>query len=486
MLTTQAAVFNPPGDTLRLNPPAKDDPVAAMLDSLDVMNFFRIQRTLSESHRGPIRSLPGDSVPTVNEAQLRNRLARLDAASPFPLVYHPDVKAYVEMYAVRKRGSVQRMLGLTELYFPMFEEKLARHKMPLELKYLAIIESALNPLAKSKAGASGLWQFMYGTGKLMGLEISSYVDERLDPEKATDAACRYLKYLHGLYNDWALAIAAYNCGPGNVNKAIRRSGGKTDYWEIRPYLPKETAGYVPAFIAANYVMHYHREHNLHPVKPKYYWYEVDSVVVRRKLTFQQVSMFLGLPVEDIRMLNPSFILDVIPASEKGYPLYLPKLILGDFMVNEPLIYAYFESPPKPLEPDTAMLNRGFKMVEHVASFGEKVPQVAEKYSVSVDSLVCWNDLATHSLFPGQQLRIYLETGSAALRQHTEQQRSSQVTPSSSRPSGSSGNAGYHTVRSGETLWGIAKKYGMSLDEIKRLNGLRSDKIAVGQKLKVKR
>jgi membrane-bound lytic murein transglycosylase D len=464
-----------PGDTLRLNPPQKDDPVAAMLDSLDVLNYFKLQRSLSENQRGTLRSLPSDSVPVVSEAILRQRMAKLDAASPFPLEYHPDVKAYIDMYAMRKRGSVQRMLGMAELYFPMFEEKLARHKMPLELKYLAIIESALNPIAKSKAGASGLWQFMFGTGKLMGLEINSYVDERLDPEKATDAACRYLKYLHKLYDDWALALAAYNCGPGNVNKAIRRAGGKKTYWELRPFLPRETAGYVPAFIAANYVMTYHKEHNLHAVKPKYHWYEVDSVMVKRKVSFLQVSTFLGMPMEDLRMLNPSYILDVIPASEKGHPLYLPKLLLGDFMTNEPQIYQFLQTPQEPLKSDTAMTSHGYKMLEHVVSHGEYISQIAMKYRVLPDSIMSWNQLKSQSLHAGQQLRVYVPVESTL--------SAPEVTP---RPQPSSSDIKYHTVRSGETLWAIAKKYGMGLEEIKRLNGLRSDRIAAGQKLKVKR
>ncbi len=464
-----------PGDTLRLNPPQKDDPVAAMLDSLDVLNYFKLQRSLSENQRGTLRSLPSDSVPVVSEVILRQRMAKLDAASPFPLEYHPDVKAYIDMYAMRKRGSVQRMLGMAELYFPMFEEKLARHKMPLELKYLAIIESALNPIAKSKAGASGLWQFMFGTGKLMGLEINSYVDERLDPEKATDAACRYLKYLHKLYDDWALALAAYNCGPGNVNKAIRRAGGKKSYWELRPFLPRETAGYVPAFIAANYVMTYHKEHNLHAVKPKYHWYEVDSVMVKRKVSFQQVSTFLGMPMEDLRMLNPSYILDVIPASEKGRPLYLPKLLLGDFITNEPQIYQFLQTPQEPLQADTAMTSHGYKMLEHVVSHGEYISQIAMKYRVLPDSIMSWNQLKSQSLHAGQQLRVYVPVESTL--------SAPEVTP---RPQPSSSDIKYHTVRSGETLWAIAKKYGMGLEEIKRLNGLRSDRIAAGQKLKVRR
>jgi len=461
--------------------PLKDDPFAARLDSLDVLNFFRVSASLSESRMPDLKKIPVDSVPRFSHDVYKTRLKKLDQASPFDMRYHEDVVSYIEMYAVRKRGSVSRMLGMAQLYFPLFEEALSRNKMPMELKYLAVIESALIPTARSKAGATGLWQFMYGTGKLMGLEINSYVDERCDPAKATEAACKYLKYLHKLYGDWALALAAYNCGPGNVNKAIRRSGGKSTYWELRPYLPRETSGYVPVFIAANYVFTYIKEHNLQALPPKYHWYEVDSVLIKKKLSFQQISGFLGIPVEEIRVLNPSYILDVIPENEKGHALYLPRKFLGEFMRNEGHLYNFLTDVVEVNKPeiDSAMAEQGLAPLTHTVLRGEGLQSIARKYEVNVDSLMAWNGLTEDWIGLGQHLVIYVAKSRVdSVKQATPER----VVPASSgTPSGS---VKYHTVRSGETLWAIAKKYGVSIDQIKRLNNMRSDNISVGQRLKI--
>ena len=218
-----------------------DDPIVAQLDSLAFLNLFEPSRNQGEVGRPKSFGFASDSVPVYSPQILAERIAKMDAASPFKLIYNEEVKAYIDMYSIRKRNQVSRMIGLSELYFPLFEETLAKYKMPLELKHLAIIESALNPAARSRVGAQGLWQFMYGTGKLFKLEVNSYIDERCDPIKSTEAACLYMKYLYSIYKDWSLVLAAYNSGPGNVNKAIRRSGGKTNYWDLRPFLPKETA-----------------------------------------------------------------------------------------------------------------------------------------------------------------------------------------------------------------------------------------------------
>jgi membrane-bound lytic murein transglycosylase D len=465
--------------------PIKDDPFAARLDSLDVLNFFRLTSALNESKVPDLKRIPTDSVPRFSHDEYRERLKRLDQNSPFDMRYHEDVVSYIEMYAVRKRGSVSRMLGMAQLYFPLFEETLARNKMPLELKYLAVIESALIPTARSKAGATGLWQFMYGTGKLMGLEITSYVDERCDPAKATEAACKYLKYLHKLYGDWALALAAYNCGPGNVNKAIRRSGGKSTYWELRPYLPRETSGYVPVFIAANYVFNHIKEHNIQPLPPKYHWYEVDSVLIKKKLTFNQISGFLGIPVEEIKVLNPSYILDIIPESDKGHALYLPKKFLGEFMRNEGHLYNFLTETVEISKPeaDSAMAVHGLKPLTHTVLRGEGLQSIAKKYGVSIDSLMAWNSLKEDWIGLGQNLVVYVDKNAAdSIKTRTAETSSPATAPTSS---GTSGTVKYHTVKSGETLWAIAKKYGVSIDEIKRLNNMRSDTISVGQRLKIK-
>ena len=290
----------------------QDDPIAAALDSLDKLNLFEKGYAHINYPKNPKYNFPKDSVPRYDDMVYESRLAKIDAASPFDLQYNSVVKGYIEMYTLRKRELVSRMMALSQFYFPMFEEQLDKYNLPLELKYLAICESALNPMAKSRAGAMGLWQFMYPTGKIYGLKVSSYVDDRCDPYKSTIAACEYFKYLYGLFGDWQMVLAAYNGGPGTVNRAIRRSGGKKTYWEIRPFLPKETQGYVPAFIAVNYVMSYTSEHNMYSAIPKKTFLTVDTVHVKKQISFTQISAILDIPVEELEYLNPSYRKDVIP------------------------------------------------------------------------------------------------------------------------------------------------------------------------------
>lgn len=470
-----------PGDSL--NMPAPDDPVLAMMDSLDVLHFFKNHNFTADRSKLNVYGYPKDSVPKFPDYVYRNRMQELDRKTPFELDFNPDVRAYIELYAVRRRGTASRMLGLAELYFPLFEEKLALNKMPLELKYLAIVESALNPTAKSRAGAMGLWQFMYGTGKHMGLEINSYIDERCDPEKSTLAACKYLNYLYKYYgNNWQLALAAYNAGPGNVNKAIRRSGGKKNYWELRPYLPRETAGYVPAFIAATYIMNYHKEHNIYPTKPNYFRYEIDSVYVRRQVSFAQINKVLPIAVEELRVLNPQYIQDIIPASHTGMPLYLPKNLIGDFITNEALLYRYLTEAERKISPDSALLAQGYGALYHEVARGEYLDLIASLYALPADSLKAWNQLEDPAVRLGQQLLVYLPTSDKRLEIQESMQQ--EAPPSNNSPA-SSGKAVYHTVRSGETLWAISKKYGVSMSHIKSLNKLRSDALNVGQRLKIK-
>ena len=247
------------------------------------------------------------------------------------LSYNKVVKNFIILYTEKRRELTKLIIGLSDYYFPIFEAELDKYDLPLELKYLPIIESALNPKARSRAGANGLWQFMYGTGKQMKLEISSFVDERRDPVKSTDAAMRYLKILYDQYGDWQLTIAAYNCGPGNVNRAIRRSGGKTNYWEIYYRLPRETRGYVPAFIAASYVMNYYKEHNLVPKMPEMPL-AADTVMVSDYLHFEQIANNLNIDIDELQALNPMYRTDVIPAKNtKPYPLVLPEEKIMEFV-----------------------------------------------------------------------------------------------------------------------------------------------------------
>ena len=462
----------------------KDDPILSQMDSLDVVNFFKRHTFTADVNKLNIYNYSKDSVPMFSDDVYRQRLQKLDKQSPFALDYNNDVRKYIELYAVKRRGTAQRMLGLAELYFPLFEEVLSKYNMPLELKYLAIVESALNPTIKSKAGAMGLWQFMYGTGKLYGLQINSYIDERCDPIKSTEAAARYLKYLYKYYNnDWQLALAAYNAGPGNVNKAIRRAGGQKSYWELRPYLPKETGGYVPAFIAVNYVMAHHKEHNIYPQKPKYFYYELDSIYIKQHLSFKQVSDYLKIPIEELRILNPAFIKDEIPETENGYPLFLPKNLIGDFIANQDLIMKKSEpviASETPVQKDTAttssnISNNSTSSNEQVYKVqkGDWLSNIAKKFNVSVQQIKDWNKLTSETLYVGQVLKI-------------QSSNSANVTVNfnnTAPPPKQTNSTKYHTIRSGDTLWGLAQKYNTSIDNLRKWNNLYSGKsIHVGMKI----
>jgi membrane-bound lytic murein transglycosylase D len=462
----------------------KDDPILSQMDSLDVVNFFKRHTFTADVNKLNIYNYAKDSVPMFSDDVYRQRLQKLDKQSPFALDYNNDVRKYIELYAVKRRGTAQRMLGLAELYFPLFEEVLSKYNMPLELKYLAIVESALNPTIKSKAGAMGLWQFMYGTGKLYGLQINSYIDERCDPIKSTEAAARYLKYLYKYYNnDWQLALAAYNAGPGNVNKAIRRAGGQKSYWELRPYLPKETGGYVPAFIAVNYVMAHHKEHNIYPQKPKYFYYELDSIYIKQHLSFKQVSDYLKIPIEELRILNPAFIKDEIPETENGYPLFLPKNLIGDFIANQDLIMKKSEpvvSIETPVKKDTVTTtttpsnNTGAaNEVVYKVQKGDWLSNIAKKFNVSVQQIKDWNKLSSETLYVGQILKI----------QSSNETNTTVNSTNTTSPPKQSGSTKYHTIRSGDTLWGLAQKYNTSIDNLRKWNNLYSGKsIHIGMKI----
>src|SRR6185312_4704195 len=332
-----AKAAGPGKDSLSKTMVLQDDPIAASLDSLSQLNFFEKGYDVINS---PNYHFSADSVPVYSEKEMEQRFAKLDAQTPFGLQYNSIVKEYIDLYAVRKKALTSRVLALGRLYFPMMEQILDRYKMPLELKYLAVVESALNPTACSRTGARGLWQFMYTTGKLYNLGVTSYVDERNDPYRETVAACEYLKFLYGMFGDWQLAIAAYNCGQGEISKAIRRSGGKTNFWAIRPYLPKETQGYVPAFIAVTYVMNYATSLNIYPSLINATYFDVDTVSVHQQLTFSQISSYLNVPMSTLTFLNPCYKLGVVPNSTEGnpYTICLPVSKAGTFVANESTIY----------------------------------------------------------------------------------------------------------------------------------------------------
>lgn len=342
-----------------------------------------------------------------------SRISRMPTIMEMP--YNEIVRKYIDLYTGRMRNRVSVMLSISNIYMPIFEEALDTYDLPHELKYLPVIESALNPSAVSRVGASGLWQFMIKTGKLYGLESNSLVDERRDPIKSTWAAVRYLKDLYGIYNDWNLVIAAYNCGPGNINKAIRRSGGKTDYWSIYPYLPKETRGYVPAFIAANYVMNYYYDHNICPpdtIIP----INTDTIHINQRLHFQQIAELCDINAEQIKSLNPQYKRDIIPGG-KTYTLCLPYEKLNAFIDMQDTIYTHraneLFSNRLTVAANTSRTatakgrtytSKDGVIYHHIAN-GESLSMIARKYQVSVNDLKKWNNLHDNNITAGKQLKI---------------------------------------------------------------------------------
>lgn len=467
----------------------QDDPVLAAIDSMMASGYFETLGFNDNVSELNTFGYPKDTVPLFDSITYHNRFEAINVKSPFSLVYNSYTKGYVNLYAKRRRRVTGRMLGLAPIYFPIFEENLDKHGLPLELKYLPIIESALNPKAKSRVGATGLWQFMYRTGKMFDLEATSYYDERSDIYKSTDAACRYLKSLFKMYNNWNMALAAYNCGPGNVNKAIRRSGGKTTYWEIRNYLPRETRGYVPAFIAVNYIMNYASEHNIYPIKPDVSCFQIDTVNVSDHLSFAQISEALDIPLEYIEYLNPAYKQSFIPKNTEANTLCLPSNKIGDFLTNEKKIYALKTEQDKkdsvafaqnkPITSSSAT-KRGNAVVYTVRS-GDVLGKIAQKYHCRVSQIKDWNNLYSDRLNIGQKLYIYAKPSYVA-----QNKKKAEVDKQKSKPV-YDGKYQYHVIRSGDNLWDIANKYdGVSVEQIKKLNKeVDTKRLKLGTKIRIK-
>ena len=479
------------GSMVAQNLTMTDNPVAAMLDSL--ANQKVLEKALAKPVYPKVNKYKyaQDSVPRFEDFVYESRLAKLDANSPFDLVYNPHVKGFIELYAVRKRELVSRMMGLSQLYYPMFEEVFDKHNIPLELKHLAVIESALNPNARSRCGATGLWQFMYPTGKMYGLNVNSYIDERSDVYKATEAAAEYLKSLYSMFGDWQMVLAAYNAGPGTISKAIRRSGGKKTYWEIRPFLPLETQAYVPAFIAANYVMNYPTEHNIYASSPRKTYFEVDTAVLKEPMTFNQISAALDISVEEIAYFNPQYRKSEIPAG--GNSLTLPKAKIGTFLSNEAEIYAAIKSQQSTASENAMAVKEVQKT--HTVRNGEKLSTIARKYGVTVADLKSWNYIGKKGVKAGKKLIVYVkqdvpQPAVATLKSDAPKEPQTNVastTPATEKQklADNSATPTYHQVKKGETLYGISKKYGISVDKLIEINGLKKNpQLLLGQKIKL--
>ena len=458
----------------------KDIDIAAKYDSLWMKELYE-SASLSDEMFEEVAQLDPTVVTeiTLNTDTLKMRLERLNQKTPFNVAYNPSLENVIKSFLVRKRGLIERMLTVSQFYFPMFEEQLDKHDIPLEMKYLAIVESALNPRAKSRVGATGLWQFMYGTGKMYKLDVSSYVDERSDPIKSTEAACKYLSKLYDLFDDWDLALAAYNSGPGNVNKAIRRSGGYKNYWNIRRNLPRETAGYVPAFLATMYLLEYADEHGIKAQKVDRTYFETDTIHVKSMITFNQISELVGVGVEELKVLNPSYKLNIIPYVEgKEYSLRLPKAAMGKFVANETAIYAHVGEQLKSKESPLPQLVKADDRIRYKVRSGDYLGKIAERYGVGVSQIKRWNGLRSNNLRVGQRLTIYS-------RKPVMSSKSTSKSPQTVASTANLPESKIHTVKSGDSLWTISKKYpGISIENLREWNGISGNNLKPGTKLKL--
>lgn len=490
-------------DTVEVSQVLRDSVPQSFLDKLNY--YYNTWYLSKQDSVGYVDSVyiaeNSKNIPVCSDSLYLLRLDSMQSAIPFS--FNDIVRNYIELYTVKRRFQVANMLGVAKYYFPIFEEALDAECMPLELRCLPVIESALNPRALSPVGACGLWQFMYSTGKMYKLEINSFVDERRDPYLATKAAVRYLNDLYSIYEDWILVIAAYNCGPGNVNKAIRRSGGKKNYWDIYYYLPRETRGYVPAFIAANYVFHYHKEHGIFPIEPTLPAM-CDSIMVEDALHFEQIAAKLDLSVEQLRDLNPQYRADVIPAGfGKCYALRMPYNHVHDFIDRQDSIFAcnrskYFNDNDRTADPASRIKVHahglgadGRVRLVYTVKSGDVPGAIAMKFNVRLADLKYWNNLNKRlTIRPGQKLVVYVPEKKAA-QYKSKAAFAGKVNNTVGAPKVETidGEFVLYTVKKGENLWTIAKKYpGISNRDIMKWNGLTDSDvrgIKPGQKLKIK-
>ena len=401
------------------------------------------------------------------------------------LPYNDIVKNYIILYSEKMPTKMAHMLGLCQYYMPIFDETFNKHDLPEELKAMAIIESAMNPLAVSRAGAKGMWQFMYATAKMYGLHIDSFVDERMDPFKSADAAARYLQDAYEIFGDWSLAIASYNCGAGNVNKAIRRSGGKRAFWDIWPYLPRETRGYVPAFVGALYAMTYYKEHGIKPEAIEMPAH-VDTFKINKQLHLKQVAELTGAPLEELKNLNPQYRHDIIPGNSREYILRLPYTYTNAFIEHEDSVYTHkYDEFFNPSTIKKIQDGADGERIVYVVKNGDYLGRIASRNRCTVAQIKRWNNLKSNNIRVGQRLVIYKGgNGPSTSSSSSSTSASNSTSSSTSTSSNSSTPTGTYTVKSGDTLSGIATRHGVTVNQLKQWNGLTSNNIKVGQKLKL--
>ena len=433
-------------------------------------------------------------IPTFSHNEYCKRLMKMNEYSLVPFDCHPAVIQAIQDFGERRRSTIRIALGRSKLYFELFETMLDKYDLPTELKYLSVIESMLLPKAKSRAGALGLWQFMYGTGKMFGLTENSFIDERLDPIKATDAACRYLKKLNDIYNDWNLALAAYNAGPGNVNKAIRRADGKTTYWEVRPFLPKETQDYVPRFMAFAYLMEHHHLHNIIPAEVSLTAFDVDTVCLTQGVQMQRIEALIGLSVSDIQYLNPVYKTSYIPQTNPPQCITLPLEKISLFIEYEQDIYKsneMFLNQANLMADSSSVTSSNTIVVEnkiryHKVRRGETLAAIAKKYGTTKSAILKINNRRSERLRIGETLKIdYVSVPNSSNQLDSLKmivQDSTKLLANVTNSDSLAPTPSRYQVKAGETLYAIAQMHKVTVEDIMRWNSLSSAKVYVGQVL----
>ncbi len=418
---------------------------------------------------------------------LKKQLEELDHLTPFQLSHNPTLERFIRVYLNDRRESISKLMDRASYYFPIFEEYLDKYDLPLEIKYLAVIESALKPNANSPSGAKGLWQFMLATGKQYDLQVNSYVDDRFDPIKSTEAACKYLSDLHKMFGDWDLALAAYNSGPGNVRKAIKRSGGKRNYWEIRQFLPQETRGYLPAFYATYYIFEYADTHHLKPTSSKLTYFEVDTIHVKKQLSFTRIQKNIPIKNELLKALNPQYKREIIPFSKsKKYVLTLPKNLIDIFIEKENSVYQ--------ITPNKLTYSKRIDITKknsYVVKTGDNLDKIAYKHHITLLQLKTWNGLQTNYLISGQRLVITNKKNVSGIKSNKKSSFNKNISQSLSKTKIEKTRIDInsfetYTVKKGDTLFNISKKYtNISILQIRNWNNIKDIKyLKPGTKLKI--
>lgn len=491
-------------DTIILKSEIYSEKITRDLDSL--VNSWYVKMALKDLNYKFENDSMGREYP---DSLYTDRLSKVNSIIKLP--YNSIIRNHIHVYTIKQRDKFSAVLGLMTYYFPMIEDIFDSYGIPVELKYMSVIESALNANAVSRVGATGLWQFMYSTGRMYGLTINSLVDERRDPVKATYAAAKYIRDLYSIYNDWILVIAAYNCGPGNVNKAIRRSGNKKDYWDIYYRLPRETRGYIPQYVAATYAVNYFAEHKIKPM-PLNIPISTDTIVVNKDIHLNQISEVMGIPIGELRALNPQYRTGLIPGSSKPMSLTLPLSHLGDFIdLNDTIRNyksdVYLSRINRTADPSRSTYLpvdvKGKTKLLYTVKEGDNLGFISEWFRVGLSDLRYWNNIYRNSIRAGQKLAIYVDPSRSDYyskineMSFAEKQQLNGKAVSSNpvaavataiQSGGPESDFVTYTVRYGDTIWDIVKMFGdVSTTDVLSLNNISDPgKIQVGQKLKIKK